>query len=280
MGEDLEVTSEMVDIRVNSKEGYDAAYLNDNFIVIDTKLTEDLILEGVAREIVSKVQNLRKESNFDVENRINLYYDGDLDDVLAKYSDYIKKETLSIDIVKTTSSTDNNNGNEDVIPPIEEDKEEQKPNEPVIIYPTPEETITNSGYKITSDKYMTNFTLGSTVQGTIDKLQKANQYASINITNSSNKAKTSGSLVTGDKITIISNDNIKTYTVIIYGDNNGDGEITTLDLLRIQKHILKKSTLTSEFLKSADVDKNGTVSTLDLLKVQKHILKISNISQS
>ena len=189
-------------------------------------------------------------------------------------------KTYTIDIVKTTSSTDNNNGNEDVIPPVEEDKEEQKPNEPVIIYPTPEETITNSGYKITSDKYMTNFTLGSTVQGTIDKLQKANQYASINITNSSNKAKTSGSLVTGDQITIISNDNIKTYTVIIYGDNNGDGEITTLDLLRIQKHILKKSTLTSEFLKSADVDKNGTVSTLDLLKVQKHILKISNISQS
>ena len=189
-------------------------------------------------------------------------------------------KTYTIDIVKTTSSTDNNNGNEDVIPPIEEDKEEQKPNEPVIIYPTPEETITNSGYKITNDKYMTNFTLGSTVQGTIDKLQKANQYASINITNSSNKSKTSGSLVTGDQITIISNDNTKTYTVIIYGDNNGDGEITTLDLLRIQKHILKKSTLTSEFLKSADVDKNGTVSTLDLLKVQKHILKISNISQS
>ena len=102
MDEDLEVTSEMVDIRVNSKEGYDAAYLNDNFIVIDTTLTEDLILEGVAREIVSKVQNLRKEADFEVENRINLYYDGDLDDVLAKYSDYIKKETLSLDIIKTT----------------------------------------------------------------------------------------------------------------------------------------------------------------------------------
>ena len=102
MDEDLEVTSEMVDIRVNSKEGYDAAYLNDNFIVIDTTLTEDLILEGVAREIVSKVQNLRKEADFEVENRINLYYDGDLDDVLSKFTDYIKKETLSLDIIKTT----------------------------------------------------------------------------------------------------------------------------------------------------------------------------------
>ena len=102
MEENLEITPDMVDIRVNSKEGYDAAYLNDNFIVIDTTLTDELILEGVAREIVSKVQNLRKESDFEVENRINLYYDGDLDDVLAKFTDYIKKETLSLDIIKTT----------------------------------------------------------------------------------------------------------------------------------------------------------------------------------
>jgi isoleucyl-tRNA synthetase len=102
MEENLEITSDMVDIRVNSKEGYDAAFLNDNFIVIDTTLNEDLLLEGVAREIVSKVQNLRKDSGFDVENRITLYYDGDLDDVLAKFTDYIKKETLSLDIIKTT----------------------------------------------------------------------------------------------------------------------------------------------------------------------------------
>ena len=107
MDEDLEITPDMVDIRVNSKEGYDAAYLNDNFIVIDTKLNEDLILEGIAREIVSKVQNLRKDSGFEVENRINLYYDGDLDDVLSKFTDYIKKETLSLDIIKTNLDTEN-----------------------------------------------------------------------------------------------------------------------------------------------------------------------------
>ena len=106
MDEDLEVTPEMVDIRVNSKEGYDAAYLNDNFIVIDTTLTDNLILEGYAREIVSKVQNLRKESDFEVENRINLYYDGEIDDVLSKFTDYIKKETLSLEIIKTTLDTE------------------------------------------------------------------------------------------------------------------------------------------------------------------------------
>ena len=60
--------------------------------------------------------------------------------------------------------------------------------------------------------------------------------------------------------------------MIIYGDNNGDGEITTLDLLRIQKHILKKSTLTSEFLKAADVDKDGNPLTyLDIVSVEDTI---------
>ena len=100
MSNDLEITSDMVDIRVNSKEGYDAAYLNDNFIILNTSLTDELIMEGVARELVSKVQNLRKDKDFDIADRINLYYDGDIDNVVDKYKEYIKKETLSIEIIK------------------------------------------------------------------------------------------------------------------------------------------------------------------------------------
>ena len=99
--EDLEVNSEMVEIRVSSKEGYDAAFLNDNFIVIDTTLTEDLILEGIARELVSKVQNIRKEKDFDIADRIKLYYSGDIKDVINKFEEYIKSETLSIEIIES-----------------------------------------------------------------------------------------------------------------------------------------------------------------------------------
>ena len=114
LGEKVEVNSDMVDIRVNSKEGYDAAYLNDNFIIINTSLTEELIMEGIARELVSKVQNLRKESDFDIADRINLYYDGNIDNVIDSFSEYIKKETLSINIIKKdlSSSSYDLNGNE------------------------------------------------------------------------------------------------------------------------------------------------------------------------
>lgn len=176
---------------------------------------------------------------------------------------------------KENDETNNNNTENN-----ENSKDDETNAEEEITYPTVTETITSAGYKTKDNTYMTNITLGSTVQGIITKLQNANKYASINITNSNNKSKTSGSLVTGDKITVVSNNESKTYTVIIYGDINGDSEITTLDLLRVQKHILNKSILTGSYQKAADVNKDGSVTTLDLLRIQKHILKQSNISQS
>ena len=101
--EDLEVTSEMVEIRVSSKEGYDAAFLNDNFIVIDTTLTDSLIREGIARELVSKVQNIRKESGLDISDRITLYYSGDISDVISEFESYIKDEVLALSIEENNS---------------------------------------------------------------------------------------------------------------------------------------------------------------------------------
>lgn len=145
---------------------------------------------------------------------------------------------------------------------------------------TTDQTVTSAGYKINSSTYMTNVTLGSTVAGMISKLEKANAYASINITNSSNKAKTSGSIVTGDKVSISSNGTTKTYTIVIFGDLNGDGEISIVDLGMVQKHLLNKSKLSGAYLKASDTDKNGSVSIVDLGVIQKHLLKVSNISQS
>ena len=104
-GSELTITPEMVDIRVNSKAGYDAANVNSLFIIIDTTLTDDLIKEGIARELVSKVQNLRKEKDFNVADRINLYYKGDIKDVIDMFDEYIKKETLSLEIIEKDDLT-------------------------------------------------------------------------------------------------------------------------------------------------------------------------------
>ena len=98
----IDVTSDMIDIRVSAKEGYDAQKEGNNFIILNTNLTDDLINEGIARELISKVQNLRKQKDFDVADRIKLYYDADnnFDKVITNFGDMIKKETLSIEIIK------------------------------------------------------------------------------------------------------------------------------------------------------------------------------------
>ena len=100
--EEFDIDDNLVDIRIESKEGFDVASEGNNFIILNTTLTDDLIKEGIARELVSKVQNLRKEKDFDIADRINLFYNGDsyFEEVLSDYNDYIKKETLSLDIIK------------------------------------------------------------------------------------------------------------------------------------------------------------------------------------
>ena len=101
-GKNVSVNKDMVEIRISSKEGFDAAHENNNFIVLNTNLTDELIDEGIVRELISKVQNLRKTKDFNITDRINIYYSGDVDleKRLKKYISNIKKETLCIDIIK------------------------------------------------------------------------------------------------------------------------------------------------------------------------------------
>ena len=107
-GELFDVTEDMVDIRVSAKEGYDAKKEGSNFIILNTNLTEDLINEGITRELISKVQNLRKVKDFDVADRITLYYDATdkFDKIVKDFEDMIKEETLSINIVKKSGLTE------------------------------------------------------------------------------------------------------------------------------------------------------------------------------
>ena len=100
--ESLEIDSNLIEVKATSKEGMSSVVENNNLIILNTTLTDDLIEEGLAREIVSKVQNLRKEKDFEIENRIKLYYNGSeiIDRVFNNFEDYIKRETLSEKIIK------------------------------------------------------------------------------------------------------------------------------------------------------------------------------------
>ena len=107
-GEEKSIDKELVDVRINAKEGFDAAFMNNNFIVLNTNLTKELIGEGVARELISKVQQLRKTKDFDIVDRINLFYEGneEFKEVVTEFEDLIKQETLSKKIEEKKLSTE------------------------------------------------------------------------------------------------------------------------------------------------------------------------------
>ncbi len=98
--QEYEITKEMVDIRINAKEGFNVGMEDNNFIILNTLLTKELILEGLAREFVSKVQNMRKNASFNVSDRIIIDYNGDDDikEMLKEFRDYVMNEVLAIEI--------------------------------------------------------------------------------------------------------------------------------------------------------------------------------------
>ena len=88
-----------------------------------------------------------------------------------------------------------------------------------------------------------------------------------------------GTVGTGNVVRVSNDTGVKEYTVIIYGDTNGDGQIGSLDLLQVKRHIVKASTLSGMYGKAADTSKDGAIGSLDLLMVKRHIVKATNIEQ-
>jgi isoleucyl-tRNA synthetase len=102
-GETKEITLEMVDIRIDSKEGFNVGMLNNEFVILNTTLTSELINEGIARETISKIQQLRKTMNFDIVDRIKVEYasNDEYENSIKDFIEFISSETLATQFVKT-----------------------------------------------------------------------------------------------------------------------------------------------------------------------------------
>ena len=105
-GEAFEINSENVLVTVNAKEGFNIMMENNLFVILDTTLTQELIDEGFAREFVSKVQQMRKNYDFEVTDNIKIMYDGDEDifNAVENYKQYIMNETLAVSIERVSDS--------------------------------------------------------------------------------------------------------------------------------------------------------------------------------
>ena len=99
-GEKYEITEDYLDVRISSKEGFVVGMDNNVFVILDTTLTPELINQGYVREVISKIQQLRKQADFEMMDQIKIYLDAD-DDIskaVDEAKDYIMDETIAVAI--------------------------------------------------------------------------------------------------------------------------------------------------------------------------------------
>lgn len=105
---EIEITKDDLLIEVKSKEGFSVLSENGITVILDTALNADLIKEGYMRELVSKIQTMRKESGFEVTNHIEITYDSDdeISDVITEFYDQICSDVLAEKITRGSGEKD------------------------------------------------------------------------------------------------------------------------------------------------------------------------------
>ncbi|RXI47941.1 isoleucine--tRNA ligase [Clostridium tetani] len=100
-GNEIELNEENLLVTMKGLEGFAFAGEGNIGVVLNTTITDELKEEGQLREILSKIQNMRKEKEFEVADRIKLYVSGNrmLESVVEKFEDIIRKETIAEEVI-------------------------------------------------------------------------------------------------------------------------------------------------------------------------------------
>lgn len=107
-GEIYQIQPDEVEVRAMAKEGFAVASEGAYLVALVTDLTPELEKEGLAREFVRRVQDLRKTADFDIADRIRLKFQASpkLTDAIWNFSEYIQGETLTLDLSEGEASAD------------------------------------------------------------------------------------------------------------------------------------------------------------------------------
>jgi isoleucyl-tRNA synthetase len=102
------LTSDELLVAGREKEGFASAEENGAVVIVSTELTPELLREGLAREIVHRIQNMRKDAGFEIADRIRTYFSGDAEiaAVMSEFGDYVRQETLSVEVVEGAAPAD------------------------------------------------------------------------------------------------------------------------------------------------------------------------------
>ena len=102
----------------------------------------------------------------------------------------------------------------------------------------------------------------------------------VQLINTSGSAKSSGFVATGDILQLYKGTSVfKTYTVLIYGDVNGDGSISLADMVMVQRQLLGIQKLDGAKFAATDVNHDSRCSLADMVTVQRDLLGLSGIKQ-
>ena len=118
---------------------------------------------------------------------------------------------------------------------------------------------------------MSGITLGTKIEEIISNLTNQG-VSSVTITDVNGNIKTTGILVTGDKVSITLDNKTDVVNVVIFGDINGDGTVSASDYVQIKNHIMGTNKLTGVYEVAADYDGNNSISASDYVKIKNYIM--------
>lgn len=140
--------------------------------------------------------------------------------------------------------------------------------------------VNKAGYKY-SDDYISGITIGTTAQAFISNVKGTAETAIVTITTTDSNGKSkeisdSTKLGTGDIVTIKSGNDSRSFRIVIYGDVNGDGQISAVDYVKIKNYIMSSANLSGSYKLAADVNKDGQISAVDYVNIKNYIMGKEN----
>lgn len=138
----------------------------------------------------------------------------------------------------------------------------------------------NPKYDVGGTNYVSGITVGTKVSDFVKNLNIVGGYAQVKNASGANK-QNSAVVATGDTVSIYYDNGTQyaKWTVLIYGDVNGDGIISNSDRIMIRNHVLNLNKLSGIYFDAADVNKDKQVSNTDGVLVRNHNLGLSSIKQ-
>ena len=146
------------------------------------------------------------------------------------------------------------------------------------VVPTNEEILKKA--EINNDgTYIYGNEINTDISTILNKIISAYENMVVTSFDKNNGEKNSGIIASGDKIKVKTTKEEKEYTIVVYGDVNSDGKISSADYISIKNHIMETNKLTDSELKYADANKDGKVNSADYISIKNHIMEVGKITQ-